>query len=355
MIAALSTTFVSSPAEALTPKPGSTCSNVGQVVESKGKRFTCIKSGLKKVWNKGVAIRVQPKITPAPSTVDTRNPVHIRISQMLAETATPPSSTPPKVEWIAAPDLPAEKLRDLETQHQRLSDAFPETYVWSNTALGVVASDPTTIRVRLEQERCPSGFIDSVKRLEADSKLPGAGTSYCMGRFTAYFLTRNVSNFNWDSIVGNEFGSVIQENSTKYSPLAKRSEANWYPATPTWYSEGGQVILSAIAEAKATKKWNLDVKKDGAFGGNYCKADTLKEAKCGGFIGIVALELATALYGWDASLRLYKYLDLNQKQSDLFEMGFPDSFEEFNNWTVAYLKYLDSGQKLPAELIKRLS
>ena len=58
------------------PKPGATCSKLGSSQTYKGKKYTCIKSGKKLVWNKGVLIiQAQPSPvvsatpTPAPSPV----------------------------------------------------------------------------------------------------------------------------------------------------------------------------------------------------------------------------------------------------------------------------------------------
>jgi hypothetical protein len=44
------------PAQAAT-KPGGKCTKAGTTVNSAGKKFTCISSGGKLVWNKGVAIK----------------------------------------------------------------------------------------------------------------------------------------------------------------------------------------------------------------------------------------------------------------------------------------------------------
>ena len=44
------------PAQAAT-KPGSKCTKAGATVNSAGKKFTCIKSSGKLVWNKGVTIK----------------------------------------------------------------------------------------------------------------------------------------------------------------------------------------------------------------------------------------------------------------------------------------------------------
>ena len=50
-------------------KPGSACLKVGQTSTSSGMKYTCVKSGKKLVWDKGVAIKApsKPEETPAPS------------------------------------------------------------------------------------------------------------------------------------------------------------------------------------------------------------------------------------------------------------------------------------------------
>lgn len=54
------------PVDAAIPKAGTTCSKLGQTIIYQGKRFTCIKSGTKRIWDKGVLIKATP--TPTPST-----------------------------------------------------------------------------------------------------------------------------------------------------------------------------------------------------------------------------------------------------------------------------------------------
>jgi hypothetical protein len=59
------------PAQAATPKAGAACSKTGiiQVVKSgaKSTKFTCVKSGKKLSWNKGVVTVAKPKATPVPA------------------------------------------------------------------------------------------------------------------------------------------------------------------------------------------------------------------------------------------------------------------------------------------------
>jgi len=63
------TTFLSAPASAAV-KPGATCSKAGTTNTSAGKKFTCIKSGKKLVWDKGVS-------TAKPEVVEPSKPLQL--------------------------------------------------------------------------------------------------------------------------------------------------------------------------------------------------------------------------------------------------------------------------------------
>jgi hypothetical protein len=62
-----------SPAQALV-KAGSKCSKLNATSTVSGKKFTCIKSGAKLVWNKGVIVKksttVKAGVCPQPSALD---------------------------------------------------------------------------------------------------------------------------------------------------------------------------------------------------------------------------------------------------------------------------------------------
>jgi cytochrome b involved in lipid metabolism len=70
------------------PAPGATCTKLKATQVYKGKKYTCIKSGKKLIWNKGVPVVVKPTASPSLSP----SPV---ISQTPTPTPTPtPSPTP---------------------------------------------------------------------------------------------------------------------------------------------------------------------------------------------------------------------------------------------------------------------
>lgn len=56
------------------PKAGATCSKVGSTKTYQGKKFTCIKSGKKLVWNKGVTVKTTSSaVTPKPPSTVSEN------------------------------------------------------------------------------------------------------------------------------------------------------------------------------------------------------------------------------------------------------------------------------------------
>lgn len=68
-LAVLSLILISQPVFAAAPKPGSNCPKIGYSVTASGKKFTCLKIGAKRLWNKGVAVAPpKPKAEATPIT-----------------------------------------------------------------------------------------------------------------------------------------------------------------------------------------------------------------------------------------------------------------------------------------------
>ena len=75
VLSSLLLTFAFAPiSSAVVPKSGATCSKIGQTIDYKGMRYTCIKSGAKKVWNKGVTIKVTPTPTKSATVSASASP-----------------------------------------------------------------------------------------------------------------------------------------------------------------------------------------------------------------------------------------------------------------------------------------
>ena len=78
---------LSTPVQAASPKAGAKCAKAGATATASGKKFTCVKSGNKLVWNKGVGVKAAPKPSP--------NPVFKPVEPTPTATPTPsPTATP---------------------------------------------------------------------------------------------------------------------------------------------------------------------------------------------------------------------------------------------------------------------
>ncbi len=90
--------LLAAPLNAANVKPGAKCAKAGVSAISGGKKFTCIKSGTRLVWNKGVTVKSaakpRPLATPTPSTSAAPAPV-VTASPAPVVTASPaPVVTP---------------------------------------------------------------------------------------------------------------------------------------------------------------------------------------------------------------------------------------------------------------------
>ncbi len=94
IVAILSLALIGSPLQAASPKTGSKCVKLGATSTLAGKKYTCVKSGKKLVWNKGVSVKPVTKPTPSPISAPEATPSPTPIATP-TPTATPtPSSTP---------------------------------------------------------------------------------------------------------------------------------------------------------------------------------------------------------------------------------------------------------------------
>ena len=99
-------------------KPGSACSKLGSTSVLKGIKYSCIKSGKKLVWNKGILIPV-PKVTPSPVPTPTTSASPSPAPSPSAtptptSTATPTPTTEPVVLPTSFEDL-FERRTGIET------------------------------------------------------------------------------------------------------------------------------------------------------------------------------------------------------------------------------------------------
>lgn len=98
---------------------GGVCKKLGQKVTFQEKTFTCIKSGKKQIWSRGIAIKKPSVLAPIPSPTPTPSPAATLTAPTLAPTPTPSpiSITDPvvlKIETALKNELPVVDISIIE-------------------------------------------------------------------------------------------------------------------------------------------------------------------------------------------------------------------------------------------------
>ena len=104
---------LATPLHAVAPKAGAKCTKAGATATASGKKFTCIKSGTRLLWNKGIAIKAAPKPTV--------NPVLKPVEPTPTPTPTPvatPTPTPTPTQLIPAEP---KSFADIERNYQSVA------------------------------------------------------------------------------------------------------------------------------------------------------------------------------------------------------------------------------------------
>lgn len=267
---ALVLTFAA-PVHAAAPKAGAKCLKKNATVISGEKVFTCIQSGKKLVWNKGVAIKKPvPIVTPTPTAT--------AISESSPTPIITPTPTP-----ISTPKVPI-SFDDLVENYQGIAYA-----AWSKSREKILASKKTEITLKMVlgpstslTNTRPMDAIDLVTRLypgfiqpaevyfmafnyddrewatnQMETLIPNSGSQWikgtacrtketCWGAGAFYngtnryliVLTTGIINNNTTSgtLEAHEFTHIVQQmNMKKGRPPA---EFIYDPWPPTWYWEG---------------------------------------------------------------------------------------------------------------------
>jgi hypothetical protein len=120
---------LASPLHAATPKAGAKCSKAGATATVSGKKFTCIKSGTKLIWNKGVAVKaaVKPDVNPVLKPVA-------------------PTSTPTPTPTATPTPTPVLVLRNNGPQNAEAYDAIQPVYKLLNQVSAELAARAQSVR-----------------------------------------------------------------------------------------------------------------------------------------------------------------------------------------------------------------
>ena len=264
--------FLSSPFSHSVVKAGATCKKAGSTATVNGKKFTCIKSGKKFVWNKGVAVAkpkptTTPVATPTPVVSPTPSPtptVYVPPTPIVEKAPTGFADLVenyrgiPEVVWNEA-----QKLAEIGTLkssftieigpntkiQQGLDD--PRVYLEQASRLWSKFNQAESTRVFIynfqdlawaqQKNLALGGSWFKPEDLAANCSSPSScgafGGSYRgVGQIFFGVPIRDYFPFNLGFVRGayvHEFSHVVQ-----YSQFASQPALNGYATLPCWFSEG---------------------------------------------------------------------------------------------------------------------
>ena len=119
---------LAAPVQAANPKAGAKCTKAGATATSAGKKFTCIKSGNKLVWNKGIAIKAAPK--------PNLNPIFKPVEPTpKPETSSSPTPAPTQAAVPIPPTRREKALAEIKRIYDSNSNYLPAVkYIFSSDA-----------------------------------------------------------------------------------------------------------------------------------------------------------------------------------------------------------------------------
>jgi len=250
---------LTSPVHAAAPKAGTACKKAGQTSTSGGIKYTCIKSGKKLVWDKGVAVKKPVPVPSAnPSTSETPTPSPAQKEESFTPWAT--SFTQKQVsdeaqkkfrEWalaqpdksslhkfISQPDTPGKRARNFKKVDELDVKLFGQFFTKQSTT--VLGSNEKWV---VDQLNANDG-----KYKQCDSNSGNQGLNYCLdqGASQGYVITSDqdyqASNPGGDgsALLSHEYFHIVQRALLGSNiGIPTRSDANGSKDSfPVWFVEG---------------------------------------------------------------------------------------------------------------------
>ena len=270
---------LATPVQAATPKAGAKCTKAGTTSTVAGKKFTCVKSGKKLVWNKGVMIKAAPKPSPTGAPIASPTPTPKANAEDTVFTPWSTETTAKAVidasqanfrKWAAAQNSPtsSHKLVIQEKVREGRKDSFQRADAVGSRLFGQYFSIPSVTVI---------GSSDSwvVEKLNSNGgsyktcagSAGNGGLSYCLdGSNThGYVITSDESydpvnpGRDGSSLLAHEYFHLVQsqlgklENGQAIRNGDKQSN-NLFPA---WLIEGSAnfVGFSVSSLAMGTTYW----------------------------------------------------------------------------------------------------
>ncbi len=370
--------LIASPAavNAAAPKAGAKCAKTGATATASGKKFTCIKSGKKLVWNKGVIIKAA---APTPTA----------IGDPIGAIGGSPANSPAPAPVVKYPDAPT-SFDDLIANYEGISYA-----AWSKSSAAIKASNDVAPPFKVLTGanttlafKNPASAFDLVARMYSGYKSTNAMTvmsfgyddrdwaqaqmkelqpkstwqwityTACATRATCWgggmytdekangllVITTEVLDDNHTSgtLEAHEYLHAIQQNQMGRPTVWP--ETNDWP--PSWYREGQATFTQNAAiyyqsfdhYLKNRKSISTDLYRDPTFTSGWIQEFFVVNQPESWFnkypswrqydMGAMLVEVLTALKGPSSTMEIWKLMGTGQNFNQAFENIYGTSFDK---------------------------
>ena len=247
-------------------KAGDGCKKVGSTATSQGKKFTCVKSGKKLVWNKGVAISAPkpkpaepalPEATPTPSptpTELTESDLRQRDIQKafdeVANIAKKASPATTNLEIIASGEIRPESIKVIQDRYNFVAGFFADLVTPDLPVTVVIGANAEINWIASKMEELSgNSFTKFLNAFESPSKGFPCGPYYSAGvsgktkngRFLNHYAlygkscpTQLPNDENFQTIIEHEWVHNVQGKIADPSMIGDGGPT----LLPCWFKEG---------------------------------------------------------------------------------------------------------------------
>ena len=337
-------------ASAATAKAGGTCTKLKATSIVNGKKFTCIKSGKKLVWDKGVTVKT-PAVPVAPAA---NLPAETDVRKAFDAIATIANSTsikPIDLKSISSPEVKPASITEIENRYSFVASFF-DAQLPANTPVTLVISTNAEIEWAGSQLAKLSGnsFSEWLNIFLKPTTGNPCGPFYSAGSngktldkrilnnyslFGKSCATQLPSDENFKTTIEHEWVHNVQD------AVSKNFDENLNPVNqnmPCWFKEGQAVFYGSVLGYRKdysgylkVRDWNL---KNGKYRNAQFRTDisqTLQKLdesfdrfNCGtegGYsIGSIAVEKMVLLKGHAGIIAFMKELKNQRYWQEAFEI-----------------------------------
>ena len=244
--------LVATMAQAATaPKPGSVCKKAGQSITISSKKYTCVKSGKKLVWSKGVAV-VKPTPSPTPTINELTyatdmTPIHLAAYKEFTKSYKA-RMTPevPNIEFIVDPKMDPVLLKQIVDNINVAAKFFAQErplnvplkiWISMTTEFQWIYDNMTEV---LPAQLLEGGWLDmklARSKAEPDGFMGGGAPGDTKSGVATLFFNGSVkANWGdafWSQVPAHEFTHVVQryELGNSMGPMlcwVREGNANYY-------------------------------------------------------------------------------------------------------------------------------